>query len=241
MSLSLSLYLSLSLSFFGQVMSPHHTDQMSQRSQVSGVAFWRCSLNVFVFVIVIVFVCVFVIVFLLVRSCLLITLIKCLKLHKSLGSLCGCVFKRSLSQSVSEWVTRSPIELSAGQLKMTNIRHGFAGTLWTSETSSNRPMGGSQFSRLWDILIKGQSCRDTGKSLVQGHLDTSISSASIFLRNVILQIWRPHGPSREWTALWRWVLWTRWRATWSSIGTRTSAMSLIRFGLRKNHAHTCIG
>ena len=105
MSLSLSLYLSLSLSFFGQVMSPHHTDQMSQRSQVSGVAFWRCSLNVFVFVIVIVFVCVFVIVFLLVRSCLLITLIKCLKLHKSLGSLWCCVFKRCLSQWVSDNVT----------------------------------------------------------------------------------------------------------------------------------------
>merc|ERR1711956_129384 len=79
--------------FFGQVMSPHHSDQMSQRSQVSRVALWRCSLNVFVFVIVIVFVFVFVfvIVFFLVRSCLLITLIKCLKGHKSLGSLFGGV------------------------------------------------------------------------------------------------------------------------------------------------------
>ena len=35
LSLSLFLYLSLSLYFFGQVMSPHHSDQMSQRSQVS--------------------------------------------------------------------------------------------------------------------------------------------------------------------------------------------------------------
>ena len=38
LSLSLSLYLSLSLSLFGQVMSPHHSDQMSQRSQVSRIA-----------------------------------------------------------------------------------------------------------------------------------------------------------------------------------------------------------
>ena len=71
--------------FFGQVMSPHHSDQMSQRSQVSGIALWRCSLNVCVFVIVFVFV--FVIVFFLVRSCLHITLIKCLEGQKSLGLL----------------------------------------------------------------------------------------------------------------------------------------------------------
>ena len=73
MSLSLSLSLSLCLSlyclciclclFFGQVMSPHHSDQMSQRSQVSKIAHWRCSLNVFVFVIVFVFVFAFVFVF----------------------------------------------------------------------------------------------------------------------------------------------------------------------------------
>ena len=73
--------------FVGQVMSPHHFDQMSQRSQVSGIALCRCSLNVFVVVIVFVFVFVIVIVFLLVRSCLLITLIKCLKGQKSLGLL----------------------------------------------------------------------------------------------------------------------------------------------------------
>ena len=36
LSFSFSLY--LSLSFYGQVMSPHHSDQMSQRSQVSRVA-----------------------------------------------------------------------------------------------------------------------------------------------------------------------------------------------------------
>ena len=81
--------------FVDQVMSIHHSEQMSQRSQVSRIPLWRCSLNVLVFVIVIVFVIVFVIVyvivfvivFLLVRSCPLITLIKCLKGHKSLGSL----------------------------------------------------------------------------------------------------------------------------------------------------------
>ena len=60
-----------------------YSDQMSKRSQVSRIAHLRCSPNVFVFV----FVFVFVIVFFLVRSCLLITLIKCLKGHKSLGLL----------------------------------------------------------------------------------------------------------------------------------------------------------
>ena len=60
--------------FFGQVMSPHHSDQMSQRSKVSRMALWKSFLFVFVFVIVFVFVFVFVIVFFLVRSCPLITL-----------------------------------------------------------------------------------------------------------------------------------------------------------------------
>ena len=49
--------------FFGQVVSPHHSGQMSQGSQVSWATLWRCSLNVFVFAIVFVFVFVFVIVF----------------------------------------------------------------------------------------------------------------------------------------------------------------------------------
>ena len=44
----------------------------------------------------------------LVRSCFLITL---LKGHKSLGSLCNVKSKSTVSQSVSQWVTRSPIEL----------------------------------------------------------------------------------------------------------------------------------
>ena len=65
-------------------------------SQVSGNVFIIVSVIVFVFVFV------FVIVFLLVRSCVLITLIKCLKGHKSLGSLCYCVFKRSLTYLLSE-------------------------------------------------------------------------------------------------------------------------------------------
>ena len=63
--------------FFGQVMSPYRPEQISLRTQVSRIDLWRCSLNVFVFVIV----------FLLVRSCPLITLIKCLKGHKFLGLL----------------------------------------------------------------------------------------------------------------------------------------------------------
>ena len=84
--------------FFGQVMSLHSPDQMSQRSRVPEIALCRCSLHVFVFVIV----------FSLVRSCGLITLIKCLKGHKSPGSLFDCLLKR-----VCQWVTRSPDELSA--------------------------------------------------------------------------------------------------------------------------------
>ena len=62
LKMSLSLYLSLSI-FFGQVMSFHHSEQMSQRSQVSRIAIRRCSQNVFVFVIVFVIVFVFVFVF----------------------------------------------------------------------------------------------------------------------------------------------------------------------------------
>ena len=57
---SLNVFVFVIVSFFGQVLSPHHSDQMSQRSQVSGIALWGCSLNVFVFVIVFVFVFVFV-------------------------------------------------------------------------------------------------------------------------------------------------------------------------------------
>ena len=49
----------------------------SNVSKVKSLKDWRCSLNVFI--IVFVFVFVFVVVFLLVRSCFLITLIKCLK------------------------------------------------------------------------------------------------------------------------------------------------------------------
>ena len=31
--------------FVGQVMTPHHSDQMSQKSQVSRIALWACFLN----------------------------------------------------------------------------------------------------------------------------------------------------------------------------------------------------
>ena len=57
--------------FVGQVMFPHHSDQMSQWSKVTKNALWRCSLNVFVIVIVSVFV--FVVVFLLGSSCFRMT------------------------------------------------------------------------------------------------------------------------------------------------------------------------
>ena len=67
--------------FVRQVMFPHHSDQIPQRSKYSKIALWRLSLNVFVIVFVIVFVSVFafVIIFVFVRSCFLITLFKCLK------------------------------------------------------------------------------------------------------------------------------------------------------------------
>ena len=66
------LYLSLSL-VFDQVMSPHHSDQMSQRSQVSWVARWGSSQSVFV----IVFVIVIVIVFVFVIRCLFCLCLRC--------------------------------------------------------------------------------------------------------------------------------------------------------------------
>ena len=112
----MSLSLSLSLSFFCHVKSPHHSDQISQRSQLSGIALWRCSLNAFVFVIVFVFV--FVIVFLLVRSCLLITLITYLKGHKFLEELYGSVDSEF---NVSLWVCDKVTDGSVfglGQLKI---------------------------------------------------------------------------------------------------------------------------
>ena len=74
------------------------------RSQVSWTALWGCSLNVFVFVFFIVFV--FVIVIWFVRSCLLITLIACLKGHKSLRVLFGSVFQKCLVGS-DKWTYRA--------------------------------------------------------------------------------------------------------------------------------------
>ena len=62
--------------YFGHVMSPHPSDKMSQRSEVSRGALWYRCLCVEI---------VFVFVFLLVKSCLLIFLIKCLKDHEGGG------------------------------------------------------------------------------------------------------------------------------------------------------------
>ena len=87
--------------FLGQVMSTNRPDQTSKRTQVSRIALWRCSLNVFVIVIVFVCLFVFVIAFLLVSSCLLIILIKCLKGYKFLISLCEGVLLMYLSLSLS--------------------------------------------------------------------------------------------------------------------------------------------
>merc|ERR1712208_279223 len=94
-------------------MAPHHSDQMSQRSQVSRIAHSRCSLNVFVFIIVFVF--------FLVGSCLLITLITSLKGHKSLRVFYCSIFQKCLlvSQSGSDEATYRAVPLfSEGQLKI---------------------------------------------------------------------------------------------------------------------------
>ena len=45
------------------------------------------------------------------QTCFLITLIKCLKGHKSLGSLCNVKSKSTVNEWVSQLVTRSPIDL----------------------------------------------------------------------------------------------------------------------------------
>ena len=73
---------SLGLCFHFFIVPPRHTDQISQRSQVFGIALCRRSQNVFTFV------------FLLVRSCLLITLTTCLKGHNSRGVLYGSDFQK---------------------------------------------------------------------------------------------------------------------------------------------------
>ena len=105
-------------------------------SQVTRIALWRCSLNVFVFVIVFVFVFVFVIVFFLVRSCLLITLIKCLKGHKSIRLLFVCQLVKYcdwVSQSVSDKVTYRAVW---GQLKIL-ARLGVSRTIYVNLDSPN--------------------------------------------------------------------------------------------------------
>ena len=93
----------------GHIMFPHCYDHMSQWSQISKIALWRCSLNVILIVIVILIV----FVFLFIRSCLLITLIKCLKGHcpgelsdNQWLVLCNISYvpkSKVLIHSVSEW------------------------------------------------------------------------------------------------------------------------------------------
>ena len=78
------------------------------------------------FAFVIVIVIVFVVVFLMVRSCPLVTLITCLRGHKSLRVLYGSVFQQCVvvsqlvSQSVSDKVTYRAVW---GQLKSNKKKH----------------------------------------------------------------------------------------------------------------------
>ena len=98
--------------FVGQVISTHHFDQMSQRSKASQMNLWRCSLNVFVFVIAMSLS--------ILKGFCTQVLFKCLFLclwsgHdpssfwsnvgcKPLVSLCCCVFKKvALSVKQSDW------------------------------------------------------------------------------------------------------------------------------------------
>ena len=71
-----------------------------------------------------------------VRSCLLITLIKCLKGHKSLGSLCNVVKALIVSGNgptdrPSKGQTRSPIELfwtaKKGKCGIFSLKEGWVG------------------------------------------------------------------------------------------------------------------
>ena len=104
-------------------MSPHHSNQMYQRSQVSGIALWRCSVNVFVFVIVfvLVFVFVFVIVF-------LVGLVMSphhsdqMSQRSQVSGAALCMSKVKVawvSQSVSEW--QGHLLSCSGQLKINKM------------------------------------------------------------------------------------------------------------------------
>ena len=60
--------------------------------------------------------------------------------------------------------------------------------------------------------------------------------SQLCLKNAIFQIWQRHGPSPEFTALWRRASWTRWRWTGWCTGTLQGiAICLIRFCPRTNH------
>ena len=93
--------------FVGQVLSPHHSHHKSHGSQVSGITLWGCSLNVFVFV----FVIVFFIVFLLV-SHVSSSLWSNVSRFTSLWECSLWMSLTMVSHSLTQSVTRSPIELS---------------------------------------------------------------------------------------------------------------------------------
>ena len=116
-------------------MFSYHSDQMSQRSQVSRIALWGCSLNVFVIVYVFVIVFVYFIVFLLVRLCLLITPIKCLKVHKFLGMLSGSVCNNghSLTYLLSDKVTYRAVWGQLKNMKYLMKRNIFFSITWNLE------------------------------------------------------------------------------------------------------------
>ena len=124
----------------GHLMSPHHSDQMSQRSQVSRIALWRCSLNVFVFVIVFVFVFVFVFVIVFFWSGHVSSSLWSHVSRVTSFSECSMVvFFKSVSQSVSESVSdeatyRAVPLFSEGKLK---IKKSTNGSQLCQETTEN--------------------------------------------------------------------------------------------------------
>ena len=135
MYLSLSLSLYFSLTFFGQVISPHHSDQMSQRTQVSRIALWRCSLNVFVIV--------FVFVFFIVIVCFGQVMCPHHPDQMSQGSqvsevtLLLCFFKRSLTRSLTQWVSDKVTYWAVGWTAK-NLQRQKSAKKWNTKTQEHK-------------------------------------------------------------------------------------------------------
>ena len=113
---------------------------------------------------------VFVIVFLLVRSCFLITLIKCLKGHKCLHRMSLCVPKSKVTDWMSEWVTYWALQtLDTGQLKTCRDVTDLVNT-WVVELSAAlTDIASCQFEncnicRITPCLLEGSTVRHSSNT-----------------------------------------------------------------------------